>query len=398
MKPIQRFSRWLFYLAILPAALGVAGWQGWSWWSWASAPVVATTPEMADKVPAVQIKIPSGTPAQQIGQDLAAAGIIRSAEAWDVWTRWLTLQSKVLPTTQGPNFQAGTYELSPAQPLQAIADQILQGDVVQRRFTVPEGWSLRQMAAYFESQDWFTAEEFLQAASQIDRSAYPWLPPNLPYLEGFLYPDTYELANENPTADEIVRLMLDRFAQVALPLYEEARGQTEFSLLEWVTLGSIVEKEAVIPTERGTIAGVFVQRLKQDIPLGADPTVEYGLNVQQTPDQPLTLAQVNTPTPYNTYINAGLPPTPIASPGQASLEAVLQPESTEYLYFVARYDGTHVFSRTLEEHEAAQATIRDQQDALRSPAPPSPEPAATPASPATAEPAVSPSPSASPTP
>jgi UPF0755 protein len=101
----------------------------------------------------------------------------------------------------------------------------------------------------------------------------------------------------------------------------------------------------------------FLNRLKKGIPLGADPTVEYALNIRQTPDRRLTLAEVRTPSPYNTYLNPGLPPGPIASPGLASLKAVLEPEQTDYLYFVARYDGTHVFSKTLAEHEAAQLQI-----------------------------------------
>ena len=99
--------------------------------------------------------------------------------------------------------------------------------------------------------------------------------------------------------------------------------------------------------------------------LGADPTVEYGLGIQQTPDQPLTFAQVQTPSPYNTYLNPGLPPTPIAAPGAPSLKAALYPAKTDYLYFVARYDGTHVFSRTLAEHEAAQKSIHDQRESSK---------------------------------
>ena len=123
----------------------------------------------------------------------------------------------------------------------------------------------------------------------------------------------------------------------------------------------------MVAKERPVIAGVFWNRLRQGIALGADPTVEYGLGVTQTPDRPLTLAQVNTPSPYNTYLNPGLPPTPIGSPGIASLQAVLNPDPTPYLYFVARYDGTHVFSRTLAEHERAQVAIRNQQDAQQFP-------------------------------
>jgi UPF0755 protein len=154
--------------------------------------------------------------------------------------------------------------------------------------------------------------------------------------------------------------MLKRFEEVALPLYEN--GASAYSLLEWVTLASIVEKEAVVPDERDQIASVFARRLQEGITLGSDPTVEYGLGIVQTPENPLTFDQVETPNPYNTYINAGLTPTPIASPGVASLEASVNPAPTEFLYFVARYDGTHVFSRTLDEHESAQGEIRDRVD------------------------------------
>jgi UPF0755 protein len=361
MKAVQRISKWSFYLLLLPAVLGVCAWQGWAWWSWASAPPLSVTPGTpeAEAPKQVRIQIPQGTPAQQIGRDLEAAGLIRSATAWNLWTRWLSLQNR-----QG-GFQAGTYELSPTEPLGAIADQVWNGEVVQGSFTIPEGWSLQQMAAYFESRGLFSAQEFLAAASQVPHTQYPWLPTGIPHVEGFLYPDTYQFAGDRVTPQEVLQQMLSRFEQVALPVYRRQQQQTQLSLLQWVTLASIVEKEAVIPTERSRIAGVFTNRLQQDIPLGADPTVEYGLGIQQTPDQPLTLAQVNTASPYNTYLNVGLPPTPISSPGLPSLEATLQPEKTDYLYFVARYDGTHVFSRTLEEHETAQAAIQDGRAAER---------------------------------
>lgn len=360
MKPVQRSSKLLFYLVLFPLTLGLCAWQGWSWWSWASSPPIAPSAEPNESEKIVQIKIPPGTTAQQIGRDLESAGVIRSAFAWNLWARWLRLQNKA-------GFQAGTYELSPTKSLPAIADKIGSGKVVQLSFTIPEGWSLRQMAAYFESQGFFKAEDFLAAASKIPRDQFPWLPAGLPHLEGFLYPDTYQLATGGVSPETVVKIMLKRFEQVALPIYDQVRAnkQTQFKLLEWVTLSSIVEKEAVIPNERPRIAGVFTQRLKRGIRLESDPTVEYGLNIQQTPDQPLTFKQVRTASPYNTYLNQGLPPTPIASPGKASLEATLNPENTDYLFFVARYDGTHIFSRTLAEHEAAVRAIRQQRETRR---------------------------------
>ncbi|OLP16387.1 aminodeoxychorismate lyase [Leptolyngbya sp. 'hensonii'] len=354
MKTVQRTPKWSLY--VVPVLLGVCIWQGWAWWSWATMPPIV--PGQVSLVPGekpIRIQISPGTPSQHIGQDLKSAGLIRSAQAWNLWARWLSLRDQ-----QG-GFQAGTYELSPTQSMQTIAAKIWAGETVQFSFTIPEGWSLRQMAAYFESQGFFKAQDFLTTAQQIPSDQFAWLPSGIPHVEGFLYPDTYQLASDRITPSEVIRKMLVRFEQLALPVYQQQRQKPSLTLLEWVTLASIVEKEAVIPTERPQIAGVFVNRLKLKMPLGADPTVEYGLNVQQTPDQPLTLAQVRTPSAYNTYLNVGLPPTPIASPGLASLEASLYPENTPYLYFVARYDGTHVFSRTLQEHEAAQAAIRDAQ-------------------------------------
>jgi UPF0755 protein len=355
VKAIQSSSKWLFYLVLLPATLLLFGWQGFSWWSWVSAPPVAPTQGSDAPEPTVQIKIPQGISSQQIGRDLKAAGLIRSTFAWNLWARWLRIQNKAA-------FQAGTYELSPTQPLSAIAEKLGTGTVAQLSFTIPEGWSIRQMAAYFESQGLFKADAFIEAAKKIPRDQFPWLPADLPHLEGFLYPDTYQVASGGISPEGAIKIMLKRFEEIALPIYERARSsqQTQYKLLEFVTLASIVEKEAVIPQERPTIAGVFTKRLEKGMRLETDPTVEYGLNIQQTADQPLTFKQVKTPNPYNTYLNAGLPPTPIASPGKASLEATLNPENTEYLFFVARYDGTHVFSRTLAEHEKATREIRRQ--------------------------------------
>lgn len=360
MKP--GLGKVLFYLLLLPAALGIAGWQGWSWWTWATAPVATESVSTTGNDLTVRIRIPEGTSSQQIGHDLEASGLIRSSTAWDLWTRW-----RLLRDPHG-SFRAGTYELAPDQPMATIANQIWSGQILQQSFTIPEGWSRQQMADAFEAKGYFPAAAFMVASEQIPRDRYPWLPESIPHLEGFLYPDTYQLPSEQISPEIVIQLMLDRFEQVALPLYQaQSSGIT---LLAWVTLASIVEKEAVVADERALIAGVFTNRLQQDIPLGADPTVEYGLGIRQTKENPLTLDQVNTPSPYNTYLNPGLPPTPIASPGIASLEATLKPADTDYLYFVARYDGTHIFSQTLAEHEAAQAMIRDQVEAEQAPTAP----------------------------
>jgi UPF0755 protein len=266
--------------------------------------------------------------------------------------------------------QAGQFRLAPNESLESIAHKIWTGEVVQTQFTIPEGWSLRQMGEYFQQQGYFRADAFMSSARKIPRQKYTWLPEKITSLEGFLYPDTYSLPAGQVTPEQVIDVMLKQFANMALPAYQQHPESTnKLSLLDWVTLSSIVEQETVVEAERGLIAGVFWNRLRQKIPLGADPTVEYGLGIQQTPDQPLTYAQVRTPNPYNTYINVGLPPGPICSPAIASLKATLTPATTDYLYFVARYDGTHVFSRTLAEHEKAQTQIHDQREQGSQPSP-----------------------------
>jgi UPF0755 protein len=349
-KGYKKWVRWGFLGLLVPVVAGIAAWQGWGWWSWATQPTATVATDNADGQ-TVQIQIPVGTSGQQIGQDLEAAGVINSALAWKLWSRWQGWQDPA------GGFQAGTYDISLTSSMEDIAWRIWNGEVVQTSFTIPEGWNRQQMADYFEQEGFFPAADFLVATEQHPKEQYPWLPDELPHLEGFLFPDTYQLPADAVAPEAVVNQMLGRFETIALPIYQQV-SDPPLSLLDWVTLGSIVEKESVVPEERTIIAGVFTNRLQLGMPLGADPTVEYGLGIQQTPDQPLTWAQVETPSPYNTYINQGLPPTPIASPGKPSLEATLAPASTNYLYFVARYDGTHVFSRTLAEHEAARDAIR----------------------------------------
>jgi UPF0755 protein len=360
----MRNSKRLFPIVLLALAGLVAG-QSWAWWSWAKSPVLASEGTKGGDESFVEINIPSGTASSQVGKDLEAAGLIRSTTAWKLLNKWKSFRG------EGTGVQAGSYVISPSQSLGEIASTIWEGDVIQTSFTIPEGWNREKMAALFEAEGLTTAAEFIAATENIPYDRYPWLPKGIPHLEGFLYPDTYQIDTGEISAEKLVDIMLKRFETVALPVYQSQPN--EYSLLDWVTLASIVEKEAVVAEEREQIASVFARRLEEGITLGSDPTVEYGLGIVQTPENPLTFAQVETPNPYNTYINAGLTPTPIASPGVASLKASVAPAPTEFLYFVARYDGTHVFSRTLGDHESAQGNIRDRVDAESSQAEPADE-------------------------
>lgn len=350
LKLIQTTPKWLLIsapIALLAALSGI----GNLWWSSITAP-----PSIDPNIKSIQIQVKPGTSAQAIGKELEAKGAIKSQVAWKLWTFWQAKQGKGSP-------QAGTYELAPGKPLPVVAAQLLEGKVVQSGFTIREGWNIKQMGEYFENKGLFKAADFVAAATEIPKDKFPWLPDGIPHLEGFLFPETYKVPTETISPKGVVTQMLKQFEQVALPEYQKAAATQKLSLLQWVSLSSVVEKEAVIPIERPLIAGVFTTRLAKNMRLESDPTVEYGLGIKQTADRPLTFAEVKRPNPYNTYMNAGIPPGPIASPGIGSLKAVLNPDSTDLLFFVAKYDGTHVFSKTLSEHVAATNLIRQQRQA-----------------------------------
>lgn len=251
------------------------------------------------------------------------------------------------------DIKAGAYALSPDMGSKGIAEVLASGKGMFMRVTVPEGYSLRQIEGLLDHRVKGSGQRF---AAYSRRAAYfrpefPWLGqlPAGASLEGFLFPDTYVVAPGPDAEKDLIRMMLTRFAQVALPEYESNRKHSGLTLIQAVTMGSIVEKEARQPAERPTIAGVFYNRLNMHIPFGSDPTVEYALNRHQGA-KGLSLADIKVDSPYNTYTHAGLPPGPIANPGLASLDAALSPANTQFVYFVARGDGTHQFSVTYAEH------------------------------------------------
>lgn len=346
-------SKWLFYGLIFPVAILGSAWGSSLWWLWASAApanTVVSTP--------IRLLIPEGMPMQVIGKELESTGVIRSRFALRLWLQWLAVKDG-----DTRPLRAGTYDFTLDQPLSEVVTQMQESKPAEVRFTIPEGWSIAQMAEFFEQKGYFSAKEFIAATGKNGLSRKLWLPTDIPNMEGFLFPDTYQLTQTEITPDRVIDLMLNRFEEVALPLYktnQQSSKKTPLSLTEWVTLSSVVEKEAVLTKERKLIAGVFMQRLKRNMRLESDPTVEYGLKIKQTKEKPLTIAQVKTPSAYNTYLNAGLPPGAIAAPGRSSLEAVLEPDATAYLFFVARYDGSHIFSRTLDEHNKAIRQIENQ--------------------------------------
>ncbi|MBD2580250.1 endolytic transglycosylase MltG [Oscillatoria sp. FACHB-1406] len=355
MNSTARISRWTYYGLVLPLALIFCGWQGWAWWNWAIAPTAREDALRNAPADILQITVPKGTSIPQLGSDLKAVGLIRSDVAWKLWASWLKLRKE-------GGFQPGVYRLSPQDSLVAIADKIWRGESVRLSFTVTPGQSYRQMAIEFAAAGYFSEQDFLNAVRQIPRDKYPWLPANLPHLEGFLFPDTYEIKSDRLTPKQAIDMMLDRFQKVALPQYQQLQGKNKPSLLDWVTLASLVQKETAVEEERLTLAGVFAGRLREGLKLESDPTVEYILGIQQAPEKSLTAEQIQVDSPYNTYLKPGLPPAPIASPGLASLQAALSPPLTPYRFFVTRPDGTHLFTKTQQENEIAKQALQKQQN------------------------------------
>jgi UPF0755 protein len=233
--------------------------------------------------------------------------------------------------------------------------RISQGIVASNVVTVREGLRSEEIGQVLAEQGVVSAADFQAAlGEQYDASFLVALPPGAG-LEGFLFPATYGFAR-SATAHDVVQQFIDAFEQRYVEEIEPIIGTR--SLYDTVTLASIVEREAVKPEERPIIASVFLNRLAQGMGLAADPTVQYAVagdpaSVAQYGywKQELSLDDLAIQSPYNTYVNAGLPPGPIANPGLDSILAVLQPADTDFLYFVARPDGSHAFAATAEEHQ-----------------------------------------------
>lgn len=335
-RPVR--PRWLL-LAVLLAGLGLAiaglAVQQYRFWL---APVEPGSTAIR------QVIIPPGAGAAEVGRILYAAGLIKTPHLWDFYIRGQDLDKQL---------QAGTYQLSPGLSVPEIVEELLEGQAAGVQFTIPEGYTIQQIAQAVEDSGLATRAAFMAAAGE-DGFQFPWLdqlPVGSNRLEGFLFPDTYRLRAGAPPR-EIIQKMLDRFVQVFTPEYQERAASLNLTVLEAVTLASIVEKEAKLAEERPIIAGVFHNRLRQGWRLESCATVQYILG---EPKPVLSYADLRLPSPYNTYLQPGLPPGPIASPGRAALEAALFPADVPYFYFVANGDGSHTFSRTFQEHNQAKA-------------------------------------------
>jgi len=267
-----------------------------------------------------------------------------------------TLRSKqlfvLLATVLGKrgDIKAGEYELTTSMLPMEILDHLVTGQVKRHLVTIAEGYTLSQIAQVLDNLNIVEKEAFLQ------KTGSPLLITSLGLsdlagstLEGYLFPETYHLVKEMDP-EEVIRMMVHQFKKAFSSDLSEKASELGISLREAVILASIIEKETPLPAEKPLISAVFHNRLKRKMPLQSDPTVIYGI---KDFDGNLTRAHLLKPTPYNTYLLAGLPPTPICNPGRDSLFAALNPAPVPYLYFVSRNDGSHFFSADLEEHNVA---------------------------------------------
>lgn len=254
------------------------------------------------------------------------------------------------------SIKPGVYEVQAGTAWDDILQKLVDGDIVREALVIPEGWTAAQIASRLAAMADLPIDSVIPMV--LDSSAAERFEVPGPTLEGYLYPATYLLPVGTPVEDAIA-VMVRRYRQVWTPELRALADSIGMSEREVVTLASIVEKEARRWTERDTIAGVFHNRLRIGMPLQADPTVQYALGSHQTR---LLYAHIDevADNPYNTYTHRGLPPGPIASPSEAAIRAVLQPAEVDYLYFVARPDGSHEFTRTLAEHNRARVRIRQQ--------------------------------------
>lgn len=242
--------------------------------------------------------------------------------------------------------KAGEYQFTPSMGLVDIIRILEEGRVLVHKVIVSEGATAWQIAALLDDEGLVDRERFLRLV--MDRSVASHYVPEAETLEGFLFPDTYHLIKGMPE-EEIIDKLVSRFFRTFTGDDELRARKLGMNRYKIVTLASIIEKEAAVDQEKPIIAGVFYNRLQRGMRLQADPTVLYG----KRNGGRITRRDLQTNHPYNTYIQNGLPPGPIASPGEAALKAALYPARVSYLYFVAKNDGTHYFSRTLAEHQQA---------------------------------------------
>ena len=325
------------WLRFLTLALIVAAMIGGGFFLMSPSPALGTGP--------LVVEIPSHVGVMGVAERLRDAGAVRSA--------WSFV---ALSAVQGSarNLKAGEYEFPRDASTPDILRMLEAGRVRQHPVLHPEGATVSELARALEAARVARAHDVLRVAS--DRVLLASLGIDGPSVEGYLFPDTYQFVR-GMKVEEILGRMVQRMRGKLTPEIVARAQARRLTVHQLLTLASIIEREAAIPEEQRLIAAVFLNRLQLDMPLQADPTVQYAVGKER---RALTRGDLQTDHPFNTYRYPGLPPGPIASPGMGAIEAALDPAPVKYLYFVAvSADGRrHHFSKTVEEHNAAVARYR----------------------------------------
>jgi len=300
----------------------------------------------------IQLTVPQGASVREVADTLAARGVIERAPLFRTFVRLRRADRSI---------KAGTYQFRSGEGWSGIIDALSRGRVVTVPMTIPEGWTLALMAPRLADATGLP-EDTVRARFRADSLAERWQVPG-PGLEGYLFPDTYRFT-PGAALTVVLKTMTDRYRSFWNPERRQRLEDIGISEREAVTLASIVQAEARHWEEMPTIAAVYLNRVRERYLLQADPTVLYALG---GPRERLLFAAIDSVAdhPYNTYTQTGIPPGPIGSPGEAALQAVLNPLEVDFLYFVARPNGSHVFTRTLREHNRAKALARLAWDSIR---------------------------------
>jgi UPF0755 protein len=291
--------------------------------------------------PPLRVTVPAGSALGAVADSLEAREIVASGKGFRSYARKQGAAAKIKP---------GVYEFRRGEAFSDIVEKLVSGDVVKARVVIPEGWTTRQIAARLAANTGVKEDSVFRLLSS-EAAAQKYGVPG-PTLEGYLYPATYQFPLGMTSLDRMVGEMARNYRAAWTPEMRARAAALGMSEREVVALASIVEREAKVWSERPIIAAVYHNRLKKRMRLQADPTVQYALGQQRARLLYRDIRSV-AGDPYNTYTHAGLPPGPIASPSKGAIVAALNPAAVDYVYFVARPNGTHVFTRTLAEHNAA---------------------------------------------
>lgn len=330
-EPRRPFWPWALAFLVLLLLLGGGAFWGWEAFQARLSPVDPESPSQ------VVVHIPQGASTQAIARLLYEKGIIRDPLAFRLYVRLRGADGQL---------QAGWYGFSPSQDVASIVAMLRRGEVLEFSFTVPEGKTVEEIREILLGLGFWSADEVDQALRDTRWLKEPPPPGVKEPLEGYLFPETYRFPYGTPV-DQVVGKMVEETYRRFTPERLERAQELGLSVHEVLTLASIIEKEARFPEDQPKISAVFHNRLKLKMKLQADPTVAYALG---KPGDRLTTRDLQAEVPYNTYVYGGLPPGPIASPGEGAIEAALHPAQVDYLYFVSAPDGTTYYARDYGTH------------------------------------------------